>query len=286
MLAPHAAQHRTARRRGRRSGPSAAGCRGCRLGPAPMPGAAGGHEGRRRTPHEPVSAVCNPQLGWIAPERARRPGRCAGRRQRRCPPGRLRRRPAAHPASRDVAVMGPVRIIIRGQIKPSFPAGRPRSSPRAWRWWIRWRGARPGARGRRGVRGHRLQRPTCGATTRPSPWPAAADGNAPHPPGWSAGATGWVAGRACAPRCGTITPAARVPGGHPAPFPVELARRCIRLSTWPGEVVLDPFAGTGTTLVAARELGRRAIGIEASEAYCALAVDRLAQGALDFHGAA
>jgi site-specific DNA-methyltransferase (adenine-specific) len=67
---------------------------------------------------------------------------------------------------------------------------------------------------------------------------------------------------------------------------VELARRCIRLSTWPGEVVLDPFAGTGTTLLAARQLGRRAIGIEISEDYCAQAVDRLAQGAFDFLGAA
>ncbi len=74
--------------------------------------------------------------------------------------------------------------------------------------------------------------------------------------------------------------------GHPAPFPVELARRCIRLSTWPGETVLDPFAGTGTTLLAARLLGRRAIGIERSERYCALAVERLAQGALDLGGAA
>jgi DNA modification methylase len=83
-----------------------------------------------------------------------------------------------------------------------------------------------------------------------------------------------------------IAPAPRTPGGHPAPFPVELARRCVRLSTWPGEVVLDPFAGTGTTLVAARQLGRRAIGIERSEAYCAQAVDQLAQGALDFRGAA
>jgi DNA modification methylase len=74
--------------------------------------------------------------------------------------------------------------------------------------------------------------------------------------------------------------------GHPAPFPVELARRCIRLSTWPGEVVFDPFAGTGSTLVAAAQLGRKAVGIERSEKYCALAVDRLAQGALDFGGAA
>ncbi len=73
---------------------------------------------------------------------------------------------------------------------------------------------------------------------------------------------------------------------HPAPFPVELARRCIRLSTWPGEVVLDPFAGTGSTLVAAAQLGRRAIGIERSERYCELAAERLAQGALDFGGAA
>jgi DNA modification methylase len=74
--------------------------------------------------------------------------------------------------------------------------------------------------------------------------------------------------------------------GHPAPFPVELARRAIRLSTWPGEVVLDPFAGSGTTLLAARQLGRRAIGIERSERYCELAVNRLAQTTFDFRGAA
>jgi hypothetical protein len=101
--------------------------------------------------------------------------------------------------------------------------------------------------------------------------------------GWRDGVGGWPA------LCSTVwhvTPAARAVGGHPAPFPVELARRCIRLSTWPGEVVLDPFAGTGTTLVAARQLGRRAIGIERSEAYCLEAIDRLAQGALDFQGAA
>jgi DNA methylase len=87
--------------------------------------------------------------------------------------------------------------------------------------------------------------------------------------------------------CSTVwqlPPAPR--NGHPAPMPVEVARRAIRLSTWPGEVVLDPFAGSGTTLVAARQLGRRAVGVEASEAYCALAIQRLAQGAFDFAGAA
>jgi hypothetical protein len=46
-------------------------------------------------------------------------------------------------------------------------------------------------------------------------------------------------------------------GSHPAPFPVELAARCVRLSTWPGETVLDPFAGSGSTLIAAGQLGRR-----------------------------
>jgi DNA methylase len=88
---------------------------------------------------------------------------------------------------------------------------------------------------------------------------------------------------------GRIPPGSNTPGpgsGHPGPMPVEVARRCIRLSTWPDETVLDPFAGSGTTLLAARQLGRRAIGIERSERYCELAVDRLAQGAFDFRGAA
>lgn len=73
---------------------------------------------------------------------------------------------------------------------------------------------------------------------------------------------------------------------HPATFPEELARRCVRLSTWPGEVVVDPFMGSGTTLVAAAALGRRAVGIELSERYCELAAKRLAQGAFDFGGVA
>jgi site-specific DNA-methyltransferase (adenine-specific) len=74
--------------------------------------------------------------------------------------------------------------------------------------------------------------------------------------------------------------------GHPAPFPIELASRCIRLSTWPDEVVLDPFMGSGSTLLAAKQLGRRAVGIELSERYCEIAAKRLAQDVLDFGGAA
>jgi site-specific DNA-methyltransferase (adenine-specific) len=99
--------------------------------------------------------------------------------------------------------------------------------------------------------------------------------------GWRDTLGGWPA------LCSTvwqITPARR--DGHPAPMPVEVARRAIRLSTWPGEIVLDPFAGSGTTLLAARQLGRQAIGVERSEAYCALTVERLSQRALDFGGAA
>jgi site-specific DNA-methyltransferase (adenine-specific) len=87
---------------------------------------------------------------------------------------------------------------------------------------------------------------------------------------------------------GRMAPGTNTPGSavHPAPMPVEVARRCIRLSTWPGETVLDPFAGSGTSLVAARQLGRRAVGIERSERYCELAVRRLAQMSLDFEGVA
>ena len=74
-------------------------------------------------------------------------------------------------------------------------------------------------------------------------------------------------------------PVSRVKG-HPAPFPVELPWRLIRLFSYPGETVLDPFAGAGTTLLAARELGRRGVGYELSEAYCALA-ERLLQPVLE-----
>lgn len=78
-----------------------------------------------------------------------------------------------------------------------------------------------------------------------------------------------------------MPPGASTGTAHPAVMPLELATRAIRLSTWPTERILDPFCGTGTTLVAARALGRLAVGVEISERYCELAARRLAQGVLD-----
>jgi DNA modification methylase len=54
---------------------------------------------------------------------------------------------------------------------------------------------------------------------------------------------------------------------HPAPFPEELPRRCIRLYSFVGDTVLDPFAGSGTTLQVARDLGRNSIGYEINPNY-------------------
>jgi site-specific DNA-methyltransferase (cytosine-N4-specific) len=65
------------------------------------------------------------------------------------------------------------------------------------------------------------------------------------------------------------------PTGHPAAFPPEVARRAILAGSRPGQTVLDPFAGSGTTGVAALALGRRFVGVELSEAYAA-ARERLA----------
>lgn len=64
---------------------------------------------------------------------------------------------------------------------------------------------------------------------------------------------------------------------HPNEKPVEMPAYFIGLHTRPGDLVLDPFMGSGTTLLAARALGRRVIGIELDQSYCETAVERLRQ---------
>lgn len=58
---------------------------------------------------------------------------------------------------------------------------------------------------------------------------------------------------------------------HPAPFPVELAKRLVRMFSFVGDTVLDPFCGSGTTMVAALRSGRNSIGIEIDPEYCRMA---------------
>lgn len=65
--------------------------------------------------------------------------------------------------------------------------------------------------------------------------------------------------------------------GHPCPFPLTIPRRCIRSTTNPGHIVLDPFVGSGTTVVAAKQMKRDFVGIEIDPAYCKIAEDRLRQ---------
>ncbi len=62
---------------------------------------------------------------------------------------------------------------------------------------------------------------------------------------------------------------------HPAPFPLELAYRLVRMFSFWGDTVVDPFCGTDTTMVAAMKAGRNSIGIEIDPEYCKMAEERL-----------
>lgn len=68
--------------------------------------------------------------------------------------------------------------------------------------------------------------------------------------------------------------------GHPTPFPIELPRRCIKLFSFVGDTVLDPFLGSGSTLIACFLNNRKGIGIEIDKGYCELAKKRLMNEAL------
>lgn len=62
---------------------------------------------------------------------------------------------------------------------------------------------------------------------------------------------------------------------HPAPYPLELARRLVRMFSFDGDTVLDPFNGSGTTMLAALKTGRNSVGVEIDPHYCRMALKRL-----------
>jgi site-specific DNA-methyltransferase (adenine-specific) len=67
---------------------------------------------------------------------------------------------------------------------------------------------------------------------------------------------------------------------HPTEKPIDLMMEAIGLFTHPDGLVFDPFMGSGTTVIAAKKLGRRAIGIDIDERWCEMAVNRLRQEVL------
>lgn len=84
---------------------------------------------------------------------------------------------------------------------------------------------------------------------------------------------------ACTP-CGFQSFERSERNGHPCPKPIEWMNWAVGHTSLPGEMVIDPFCGSGTTLCAAKNSGRLAIGIDRSERYCEIAAERLSQRVL------
>lgn len=78
----------------------------------------------------------------------------------------------------------------------------------------------------------------------------------------------------------SFPPAKAHGSGHPTPKPLDLMKELV--GWMPGNKILDPFMGSGTTLVAAKSIGKSAVGIELEEKYCEIAAKRLSQEVFDF----
>jgi site-specific DNA-methyltransferase (adenine-specific) len=87
------------------------------------------------------------------------------------------------------------------------------------------------------------------------------------------------AGKGALPSGKAVTEASEK-NGHPCPKPIGAWSWLLDKVSQEGETVVDPFMGSGTTLRAAKDLGRKAIGIEISEEYCEIAATRLSQEVL------
>jgi site-specific DNA-methyltransferase (adenine-specific) len=81
-------------------------------------------------------------------------------------------------------------------------------------------------------------------------------------------------------QCANTSPGARP--NHPCPRPIDTMKFCVDILSLPQQTILDPFMGSGTTLVAAKNLNRKSIGIEIEPKYCEIAVKRLRQEVFDF----
>ena len=78
-------------------------------------------------------------------------------------------------------------------------------------------------------------------------------------------------------------PGASTRNGHPAPFPLDLATRLVKMFSFVDDIVLDPFCGSGTTMLAAINEGRSAVGVEAEEYYCKYTLSRIEKEKTLFH---